>query len=109
MINLKEIINEIPQKPGVYLFKKDDNVLYVGKAYNLKNRLSSYLNEKNNPKVLEMLQKANNLDYIVTDNEKSALLLELSLIKKYDPPYNIRLKGQPYPYIAITKEQVPRI
>jgi excinuclease ABC subunit C len=109
MINLKEIIKEIPQKPGVYLFKKDDNVLYVGKAYNLKNRLSSYLNEKNNLKVLEMLQKANNLDYIITDSEKSALLLELSLIKKYDPPYNIRLKGQPYPYIAITKEEIPRI
>ncbi len=109
MINLKEIIEQVPQKPGVYLFKRDEQVLYVGKAINLKNRLNSYLNEKHNSKVLEMLEKANNFDYIITENEKSALLLELSLIRKYDPLYNVRLKGEPYPYIAITKEEFPRI
>ncbi|MEO0152723.1 MAG: excinuclease ABC subunit UvrC [candidate division WOR-3 bacterium] len=109
MINLKEIIEKIPQKPGVYLFKRDEQVLYVGKAFNLRNRISSYMNEKRNQKVLEMLNKANNLDYIITENEKSALLLELSLIRRFDPPYNIRLKGEPYPYIAITKEEFPKI
>ncbi|MEO0203100.1 MAG: excinuclease ABC subunit UvrC [candidate division WOR-3 bacterium] len=109
MINLREIIEKIPQKSGVYLFKKNEQVLYVGKAFNLKSRIKSYMNEKQNQKVLEMLSKANNLDYIITDNEKSALLLELSLIRRFDPPYNIRLKGEPYPYIAITKEDFPRI
>jgi len=108
MINLKKYLEIIPEKPGVYLFKKDNEVLYVGKAINLKNRLSSYLSDKNQ-KVIELLQKSNNLDYIITENEKSALLLELSLIRKYDPPYNIRLKGEPYPYISITKEDFPKI
>ncbi len=109
MNSLREFINQAPQKPGVYLFKRNEEVLYVGKAINLKNRLASYLSEKHNLKVLEMLQRANNLDYIITENESSALLLELSLIRKYDPPYNVRLKGEPYPYIAITKEEFPRI
>lgn len=108
MIDLRKILENIPEKPGVYLFKKNDKVLYVGKAINLKNRLSSYLNDKSQ-KVIELIEKSNSIDYIITEDEKSALLLELSLIRKYDPPFNIKLKGEPYPYIAITKEEFPRV
>ncbi|MCS7244682.1 MAG: excinuclease ABC subunit UvrC [candidate division WOR-3 bacterium] len=108
MIDLRKILENVPEKPGVYLFKKNEKVLYVGKAINLKNRLSSYLSDKSQ-KVIELIEKSNSIDYIITDDEKSALLLELSLIRKYDPPYNIKLKGEPYPYIAITKEEFPRI
>ncbi len=109
-ITLRKIVEDIPGKPGVYLFKKGDKVLYVGKARNLKNRLSSYTQyNSSNPRINEMVEEADSVDYIITRNEKEALLLELSLVHHHDPPFNIRLKGKPYPYIAITKERIPRI
>ena len=107
---LKRIVESIPSKPGVYMFRKGDAVLYVGKARNLRNRLMNYTQySSNNPRINEMVDEADSLDYIVTRNEKEALLLELSLVHHHDPPFNIRLKGKPYPYIGITKERIPRI
>ncbi len=107
---LKRIVESISPKPGVYLFKKGDTVLYVGKARNLRNRLMNYTQySSNNPRINEMVDEADSLEYIITRNEKEALLLELSLVHHHDPPFNIRLKGKPYPYIAITKEKIPRI
>ncbi len=92
------------------MFKKGDTILYVGKARSLRNRLMNYTQySSNNPRINEMVDEADSLDYIVTRNEKEALLLELSLVHHHDPPFNIRLKGKPYPYIAITKERIPRI
>ncbi len=103
-------MESIPPKPGVYMFKRGDTVLYVGKARNLKNRLMNYTQySSNNPRINEMVDEADSVDYIITRNEKEALLLELSLVHHHDPPFNIRLKGKPYPYIAITKERIPRI
>ena len=102
---------KIPKNPGCYLFKdKKDRVLYVGKAKNLKNRIKTYENGYDlDPKTRYMLNKAVDLDFIVTDNEVEALILENTLIKKYKPKYNIRLKdAKSHSYIKITDEKYPR-
>ncbi len=102
---------KIPKNPGCYLFKdKKDRVLYVGKAKNLKNRIKTYENGYDlDIKTKYMLKKAVDLDFIVTDNEVEALILENTLIKKYKPKYNIRLKdAKSHSYIKITDEKFPR-
>ncbi len=102
---------KIPKNPGCYIFKdKKDIVLYVGKAKNLKNRIETYKNKKNlDPKTEYMLGKSVDLDFIVTDTEVEALILENTLIKKYQPKYNIRLKdAKSHAYIKITEEKYPR-
>ncbi len=100
-------------KPGVYLMKDiDGNIIYIGKAKNLKNRVVSYFrhNKSHNNKVLKMVSLVDDFDYIVTDSEFEALVLECSLIKQYTPKYNILLKDDKgYHYVQITNEPYPKI
>jgi len=103
---------DLPDKPGIYLMRDaKDKVLYVGKAKSLKKRIKSYFkDELDSPKTTAMMRQFHTLEYIITDTEKEALILESNLIKKYLPRYNIRLKDDKrYPYIKITKEDYPRI
>ncbi|MEE3003433.1 MAG: excinuclease ABC subunit UvrC [Pseudomonadota bacterium] len=106
MPDLQTKISKVPQLPGVYLFKRDKLVIYVGKAKNLRNRVRQYFNENsNNLKTTQLVSLANDLDFIVTETEHEALLLECDLIKRYSPKYNILLKdGKGYPYIKISRE-----
>lgn len=100
-----------PDKSGVYLWRNEDQaVIYVGKAKNLKNRLTSYFSGRKDVKTQLLISKARSIEYITTDNEYEAFLLENNLIKKYSPRYNISLKdGKSYPVIKITKEPFPRL
>ncbi len=107
----KEKVKQLPDHPGVYLFRdKEGKILYVGKASSLKKRVSSYLSSSS-PKTLILLKKASALEFILTSNENEALLLEFNFIKEYRPRYNIRLKDdKKYPYITVTwQEEFPRI
>ena len=109
---LRKKINELPNAPGVYqYFDISGNIIYIGKAKNLKNRVSSYLTKSNQShKTLVLVNKINDLHYIVVNNEQDALLLENNLIKKYKPKYNILLKDdKSYPWICIKKENFPRV
>lgn len=104
--------NDLPEKPGVYILKDaDDRIIYVGKAKSLKKRVKSYFkDELDDPKTRALMRQFHHLEYMVTDNEKEALILESNLIKKHLPRYNIRLKDdKSYPYIQITKEDYPRM
>ena len=105
-------INNFPSDPGCYLFKDEKNhVIYVGKAKNLKKRLKTYSQKKNlDTKTLKILRYAKKVDFIVTDNEVESLILENTLIKKYQPRYNIRLKdAKSHSYILITNDNFPRM
>jgi len=106
-------LKQIPQAPGVYLMKeKGGRVIYIGKAKNLKKRVSSYFVEKKEIfwKTSRLVSKVEDLDYIVTDNEAEAFLLESNLIKRYRPLFNIELKDQQrYAYLKITNEKFPRL
>lgn len=109
---LREKISKLPAQPGVYqYFDASGNIIYIGKAKNLKNRVLSYLNKTNqSSKTLLLVRKINDLRYIVVDTEQDALLLENNLIKKYKPRYNILLKDdKTYPWICIKKEPFPRV
>lgn len=103
----------LPPEPGVYLHKDEDgNVLYVGKAINLRNRVRSYFQEsaKHGPRIARLVSKARDLEWIVVGTEVEALVLECNLIKKYRPPYNVRMRDdKSYPYITITDEEFPRV
>jgi len=102
----------LPNKPGVYLFKdKNGVVLYVGKAKNLRKRVASYFSKSQEIKTAILLSKTENIDYIITGSELDALILEEELIKKYKPRYNISLKDdKSYPYIKLTiNEEWPRL
>ena len=115
MINerIKEKISTLPTKSGVYIMKdKDGNVIYVGKAKNLKNRVSQYFRDSVKPsKVQAMVNSVDIFEYFITISELDALALENNLIKKYQPFYNILLKdGKTFPYIKINvKEDFPKI
>ena len=114
MSNLKEKLKNLPMCPGVYIMRDADlNVIYVGKSKLLKNRVSQYfMNSKNHtPKTVAMVEHIADFDYIMTDTETEALVLECNLIKKYRPKYNILLKDdKQYPYIKLTlNEEYPRI
>lgn len=101
---------KLPQKPGVYLFKKGQEVLYVGKAVNLRSRVSSYFSAQNLPKTKKMLSQANRLSHILVNSELEALLLEARLIRRYQPPYNWRSKDDKSPiYLKISSEQLPKV
>lgn len=109
---LKNIVLNMPNKPGSYQFYDDNNtIIYVGKAKNLKNRVSSYFHkEVDRFKTKVLVSKVRNISYTVVNSEEDALLLENSLIKKYNPRYNVLLKdGKTYPSICITNEYYPRI
>ena len=104
--------DNLPLKPGVYIMKDvNDNVIYVGKSKSLRKRVKSYFKDKKDrPKTYVLMQHFNSLEYIVTNSEKEALILEANLIKKYMPKYNIRLKDdKKYPYVKITNEDFPRL
>lgn len=108
MINLENI----PNCPGCYIYKdKDGNIIYIGKAKNLKKRISSYfLNKDQGAKTTALVSNIFSVDFIVTNNELEAFILENTLIKKHQPKYNIDLKnGQRYAYIQVTKENYPRL
>lgn len=114
MFDIQEELKKLPQKPGVYMMKNEkDEIIYVGKAISLKNRVRQYFqNTKNQtPKVQTMVPHIKEFEYIVTDSEMEALILECNLIKKYKPKYNIMLKDdKSYPYIKVTtNEDFPRI
>jgi len=105
-----EKINSAPNRPGVYIFSSSREILYVGKAKNLRNRLKSYLGEIEDPRIVKAINKAEKVEFIITKSEEEALLLEANLIKIHKPRYNIRLKDdKKYPYIKITNEPYPAI
>ena len=109
---LKEQVNALPDKPGVYqYFNANDEIIYVGKAKNLKKRVSSYFNKiHDSGKTNVLVKNIAYLKYIVVETEEDALLLENNLIKTYQPRYNVLLKdGKTYPSICITNEPFPRI
>ncbi|AGR41916.1 excinuclease ABC subunit UvrC [Spiroplasma diminutum] len=107
---MENIVKNLPEKPGCYLYKnKDNKIIYVGKAKNLKKRVSSYFNKAHNFKTTQLVRDIVDIETIITENEKESLILEQNLIKKYRPRYNIVLNDdKKYPYIAITKEKDPQ-
>lgn len=112
MADLKEKLNNLPQKPGVYQFKDSSGkIIYVGKAKSLRNRVRQYFQNKPvGVKTAAMVAKIADLEIISTDSEVEALILELNLIKSLKPRYNINLKDdKSYPYIVITNEPYPRV
>ena len=113
MFIIEEELKKMPKKPGVYLMKdKDDKIIYVGKAINLKNRVSSYFRktDKTN-RILKMVSLIDHFEYIVVDNEAEALILECNLIKKNRPKFNVLLKDyKTYPYIKVdVKSEFPNV
>ena len=110
---IKDKLKELPDLPGVYIMRNSsDEIIYVGKAINLRKRVSQYFDNNQNKgrKVLAMVSHINNFEYIIVENEVEALVLESNLIKKNRPKYNIVLRDdKQYPYIKITKEKFPRI
>lgn len=112
LAHLKTIVQRLPEKPGSYQFyDRNQTIVYVGKAKNLKNRVSSYFHkEVDRFKTKVLVSKIWDISYTVVNSEEDALLLENALIKKYNPRYNVLLKdGKTYPSICVTKEYLPRI
>ena len=104
--------DNLPNKPGVYIMRDaSDTIIYIGKAKNLIKRVKSYFREKlDRPKTQILMSHFDSLEYIVTNSEKEALILEATLIKKYRPRYNVQLKDDKrYPYVKITDEKFPRL
>lgn len=108
---LKSLLSLLPDKPGIYqFFDSSGTIIYVGKAKNLKKRVTSYFAKNQSGKTVVLLRKAADIRHIVVDNESDALLLENNLIKKHQPRYNILLKDdKTFPWICIKKEPFPRI
>ena len=108
---LKEKLLLLPNKPGCYLMKdKNGVIIYVGKAKNLKNRVNSYFKSSHTGKTKVLVSNIVDFEYIITNSELEALLLEINLIKEHNPKYNVLLKDdKSYPYIEITDEKVPRL
>ncbi len=111
MDKIKAKLSLLPTCPGCYLMKdKDGNVIYVGKAKNLKRRVSSYFNRTHEGKTKRLVEDICDFEYIVVSSNTESLVLEINLIKKYDPKYNILLRDdKSYPYILLTKEKYPRL
>lgn len=114
MFNLEEQLKALPDKPGVYIMKDSTGeIIYIGKAISLKNRVRQYFQSSKNhsPKVMAMVENIDEFEYILTDSELEALILECNLIKKHKPKYNILLKDdKQYPYIKVTmNEEYPRV
>ena len=107
----KEELSLVPHLPGCYLMKNKDNiVIYVGKSKNLKNRLSSYFQREHTGKTKMLVREIDHFEYIVTNTEMESLLLEINLIKKYNPKYNILYRDdKSYPYIELTSDKVPTL
>ncbi len=113
MFNIEEELKKLPGKPGVYVMRdKDDNIIYVGKAVSLKNRVRSYFRKTNKTeRIKKMVSLIDHFEYIVVDNEAEALILECNLIKKNSPKFNVLLKDdKTYPYIKIdVKSDYPNV
>ena len=113
MFDIEEELKKLPGKPGVYLMKDiDDNIIYVGKAVSLKNRVRQYFRKTNKTARIEkMVSLIDHFEYIVTDNEAEALILECNLIKKNRPKFNVLLNDdKSYPYIKIDiKDEYPTV
>ena len=113
MFCIEEELKKLPDKPGVYIMRdKENHIIYVGKAISLKNRVRQYFRKNNKTKRIEnMVALVDHFEYIVTDNESEALILECNLIKKNMPKFNVLLKDdKTYPYIKVTvKEDFPRV
>jgi len=113
MFDIQENLKTLPDSPGVYMHKdKLGNIIYVGKAVSLKNRVRQYFQSKKNmhPKVRSMVDNIAEFEYITTGSEMEALILECNLIKKHRPKYNVLLRDdKTYPYIKITDEEYPRV
>ncbi len=101
----------IPTDPGIYLMKDSDaKIIYIGKAKNLKNRIRSYFNKNQNYKTQKLVEHISNIEFVLTDNESEAFLLESNMIKKHRPRFNIELKDQQrYTYLRISDEKFPRL
>jgi len=109
---LKKITSDLPHKPGVYRFyDKDKNIIYIGKAKDLRKRVSSYFSKSHDSiKTRILVRKIDDISHIIVNNESDALLLENNLIKKYQPRYNVMLKDdKTYPWICIKNEEYPRV
>ena len=111
IVMIKEKLALVPEKPGCYLHKdKNGTIIYVGKAKNLKRRVSSYFNKIQTGKTKALVDNIADFEYIVTNSEMESFILEINLIKKYDPKYNILLKDdKTYPYIMLTNEKYPTL
>ena len=111
MSKIDELLSTTPHKPGCYLMKdKNGCIIYVGKSKNLKNRLSSYFKQSHTGKTMMLVRDIETFEYILTNSEVESLLLELNLIKKYTPKYNILYKDdKTYPYIELTNDKIPRL
>jgi len=110
-LDLKAKIALLPTEPGCYLMKNDkDEVIYVGKAKHLKNRVKSYFSGAHNEKTTRLVAEIRDFSYVLTNSERESLILEMNLIKQYLPKYNIRLMDdKTYPYIEITDEKYPKL
>ena len=109
---LKTIISHLPHKPGIYKFYDDHQIIYVGKAVDIRKRVSSYFNNstQHNKKTRKLISHIHHIEFTIVDTESDAFLLENSLIKQHQPKYNILLKdGKTYPFICITNERFPRV
>ena len=111
MEHIDKLLSTVPHNPGCYLMKdKNGCIIYVGKSKNLKNRLSSYFKQSHTGKTMMLVRDIYEFEYILTNSEVESLLLELNLIKKYTPKYNILYKDdKSYPYIELTNEIYPRL
>ncbi len=111
MDKIKEKLSLLPMLPGCYLMKnKDGNIIYVGKAKKLKNRVSSYFRGTHTGKTAKLVSEIDDFEYITVGSEVESLILEINLIKEHNPKYNILLKDdKSYPYIELTGENVPRL
>jgi excinuclease ABC subunit C len=109
--HIKSILKSLPKSPGVYqYYDAADKILYIGKAKNLKNRVRSYFSTKHLGKTRLLVAKIRDIKFILVETEQEALLLENSLIKKHQPPYNIQLKDdKTFPWVCIKKERFPRV
>ena len=110
---VQEKLKKLPSDPGCYVYKDETGqVLYVGKALVLKNRVRSYFQEstRHGPRIARLVSKVRDIEWMVVESEVEALVLECNLIKQYRPPYNVRMRDdKSYPYITITNEPYPRV
>ena len=114
ILKIKKEISKLPDSPGVYLFKRGKNILYIGKATSLKDRVRSYFSkdiaETRGPLIVKMLSEFQTIDHIKTDSVLEALILEAHLIKKYQPEANVAQKdNKSFNFVVITKEDFPRV
>ncbi|WP_223653435.1 excinuclease ABC subunit UvrC [Hymenobacter psoromatis] len=109
--DLQEQINRLPHQPGVYRYFDDEGIIYVGKAVDLRKRVSSYFTKQDhNKKTQQLVRNIKRIEFTIVDSESDAFLLENNLIKQYQPKYNILLKdGKTYPYLLLTGERFPRL